>query len=247
MKELVSRGNKRVLHDGDRIIKVFNDNKPVSDVFNEALNLARVQEAGVRTPDPLSVAKQEGAWALTTSYVPGTTMEEALAKNPEHFDRYLNMFVDFQVDIHTHSAPLLPSQVAKYSRMIASLGDVLDATARYDLEMRLDGMPIKAKICHGDFNFSNVIMAEDGNLYACDWAHATQGAGAADAAMSYLEFAMDDADVADAYLSLYCTKTDTPKQVIRDWLPIVAAAELARKRESDQEFLLSWIDVFDYM
>ena len=39
--ELARRGNKVVYDLGDSIIKVFNENKPVSDVFNEALNLDR--------------------------------------------------------------------------------------------------------------------------------------------------------------------------------------------------------------
>ena len=43
--ELVRRGNKVVYDLGDKIVKVFNETKPVSDVFNEALNLARMSAA----------------------------------------------------------------------------------------------------------------------------------------------------------------------------------------------------------
>ena len=39
--ELVKRGNKVVYDLGDKIVKVFNETKPLSDVFNEALNLKR--------------------------------------------------------------------------------------------------------------------------------------------------------------------------------------------------------------
>ena len=48
--ELVRRGNKVVYDLGDKIVKVFNETKPVSDVFNEALNLARINR--VRHPQP---------------------------------------------------------------------------------------------------------------------------------------------------------------------------------------------------
>ena len=48
--ELVRRGNKVVYDLGDKIVKVFNETKPVSDVFNEALNLARINECGIRSP-----------------------------------------------------------------------------------------------------------------------------------------------------------------------------------------------------
>ena len=36
--ELARRLNKVVYQDGNRVVKVFNDQKPASDVFNEALN-----------------------------------------------------------------------------------------------------------------------------------------------------------------------------------------------------------------
>ncbi len=246
MEELVSRVNKVVFQDGDTIVKVFNEAKPVSDVFNEALNLARANEAGINTPKPVSVAKIEDSWALTTSRIPGKTLQELMDENPEKIEKYLMMFVDFQIDIHAHRAPLLQRQKDKYSRMIASLTDVLDATTRYELDMRLDGMPNEVDVCHGDFNPSNVIVGDDGELYACDWAHATQGSAAADAAISYMLFEMEDHELAQKYLDLYCKKSDTPRQVVHNWLSIVAAAELSRGREKDYDFMMSWIDVVDY-
>ena len=44
------------------------------------------------------------------------------------------------------------------------------------------------KVCHGDFNPSNVIVAKNGKMSVVDWAHATQGNASADAAMTYLLF-----------------------------------------------------------
>ncbi len=37
-----------------------------------------------------------------------------------------------------------------------------------------------------------------------------------------------------------------PMQVVRQWTSIVAASELARKRNVNDEFLKNWIDVVDY-
>ena len=73
--ELVRRGNKVVYDLGDKIVKVFNETKPVSDVFNEALNLARINECGIRSPKALEVSQLENAngWALVTEKVPGTS------------------------------------------------------------------------------------------------------------------------------------------------------------------------------
>ena len=185
--ELVRRGNKVVYDLGDKIVKVFNEIKPVSDVFNEALNLARINECGIRSPKALEVSQLENAngWALVTEKVPG-------------------------------------------------------------LQERLDGMTKEFKVCHGDFNPSNVIVGDDGQLYVCDWAHATQGSPAADVATTYLLFALNSKDQAEAYLELYCDRADMPMQVVRQWTSIVAASELARKRNVNDEFLKNWIDVVDY-
>ena len=65
--------------------------------------------------------------------------------------------------------------------------------------------------------------------------------------MTYLLFALTDKQQADAYLELYCDRADVPMQVVRQWMSIVAAAELSRKRtDVNDEFLMSWIDVVDY-
>ena len=222
--ELVRRGNKVVYDLGDKIVKVFNETKPVSDVFNEALNLARINECGIRSPKALEVSQLENAngWALVTEKVPGTTLAEKMTAEPQRFGEYLEMFVDLQIEIHGYTSPLLNRQRDKFARMIDSL-DQLNATTRYNLQERLDGMTKEFKVCHGDFNPSNVIVGDDGQLYA-----------------------LNSKDQAEAYLELYCDRADMPMQVVRQWTSIVAASELARKRNVNDEFLKNWIDVVDY-
>ena len=91
--ELVRRGNKVVYDLGDKIVKVFNETKPVSDVFNEALNLARINECGIRSPKALEVSQLENAngWALVTEKVAGTTLADKMTAEPQRFGEYLEM------------------------------------------------------------------------------------------------------------------------------------------------------------
>lgn len=244
--KIVERGHKCVYDLGDAIVKAFDATKPASDVVNEALNLTRVYEAGVPAPALLEVSPFEDGWALKTSRFEGKTMEELLSQDAEKSHALLDQFVKLQLDIQKHSAPLLPRQKDKFARMISSV-DAINATTRYDVLMRLDGMKVEERICHGDFNLSNVLVSEDGNYCVCDWAHATQGTPAADVAMTYMEFHFEHSpELAAAYLELYCDKADMPKQLVYRWLPIVAAAELARGHKEHQEQLLSWIDVAEW-
>ena len=66
------------------------------------------------------------------------------------------------------------------------------------------------------------------------------------AAKTYLLFALDNQETADLYLKLFCKKSDTARQYVEQWLPIVAAAQLTKNNEMEKDFLMKWIDVFDY-
>lgn len=243
---IVERPYKKVYRCDEGIAKVFEPSHPKEDVFNEALNQARVEATGLNIPKVKSVNEIDGKWALVIDYKEGKTLEELMQENPDKVDEYMEQFVDLQLEIHSKTAPLLGKLKDKLNRQINSLKDVVDATTRYELLTRLDSMPKHHKVCHGDFNPSNVIVAEDGTLYVVDWAHATQGNASADAAMTYLLFALKDQKLADKYMNLFCKKSDTAKQYVQQWLPIVAAAQLTKKQAMEQDFLMKWIDIFDY-
>ena len=123
----------------------------------------------------------------------------------------------------------------------------LDETVKYDLSTRLDGTPRHNKLCHGDFNPTNIIITDKGEKYIIDWAHVTQGNASADAARTYLIFKLHKKDqIAEQYLELFCKKSGISKQNVQLWMPIVAASQLAKGKPEEKEFLESWVDVVDY-
>jgi len=226
---LAKRENKVVYKDGALAAKVFDECYPKSDILNEALNQARVEETGLNIPKIEEVTKIDGKWAIIS----------------EKEDEYLNLFVDIQVKILSQKAPLLNKLKDKMKRKISETD--LDATTRYELETRLNGMPNHTKVCHGDFNPSNIIIDESGTPYVIDWSHATQGNGSADAARTYLLFRLNhQEELAEKYMKLYCTKTDTARQYVDRWLPIVAASQSVKGKPEEREFLLKWASVCEY-
>ncbi|MCD7867355.1 MAG: aminoglycoside phosphotransferase family protein [Clostridiales bacterium] len=245
-KLLVTRPYKVVYQDGDRIIKVFTLEHGKANVFNEALCTARVEESGLDIPPVLEVTQIDGEWAIAIQYVEGETLEAKMNGDPIHIKTYMEQFVDVQLSMHAKKAPRLTLQKDKFARKIASLKDSIDATTRYELNTRLESMPRHTRLCHGDFNPSNVIVRGDGTMTIVDWAHATQGNASGDAAITYLQFALKNQKLADLYLELFCKKSDTAKQYVQKWLPIAAAAQLTRGIPEEEKFLRRWTDIIDF-
>ena len=239
------RNSKTIYRDGDRCIKVFSAEYSKADVLNEALNQARIEETGLRIPRVLEVTMIDGKWAIVSEYIKGKTLAQLMEENPEEKETYIRLLVDLQIEVHTKVCPLLNKLKDKMSRKIAETD--LDATTRYDLHTRLESMPKHNKVCHGDFNPSNIIIAEDGTPYILDWSHATQGNASADVARTYLLFSLaGDTEGAEFYLNLFCEKSGTAEQYVQKWMPIVAASQSVKGNEHEREFLMGWVGVVDY-
>ncbi len=239
------RNSKTIYRDGDRAIKIFNAEYSKADVLNEALNQARIEETGLNIPKVLEVTLIDGKWAIVFEYIKGKTLSQLMEENPEKKDEYMELLVDLQMSVHAKTCPLLNKLKDRMSRKIAATE--LDATTRYDLHTRLEGMPKHNKVCHGDFSPSNIIIAENGIPYILDWSHATQGNASADVARTYLLFRLNgDISGAELYLDTFCKKSGTAKQYVQKWIPIVAASQSIKGNEKEREFLMSWVGVVDY-
>ncbi len=245
-KVIAVRTSKTIYRDGNYVIKVFDEGYSKSDILNEALNIARVEETGLSIPGVEEVTKIDGKWAIVTDYAEGKTLAQMMAEDPANKDKYLERFVDIQIEMHSKTAPMLNKLQDKMKKKIAQTG--LDATTRYELDARLASMPKHNKLCHGDFNPTNVVITPDGTGYSIlDWAHATQGNASADAARTYLLFWLaGDIETAEKYMSLFCKKTDTAKQYVQKWLPIVAASQSVKGKPEEREFLMHWVNVVEY-
>ncbi|OQC12189.1 MAG: Phosphotransferase enzyme family protein [Firmicutes bacterium ADurb.Bin080] len=244
-KIIAVRNNKTVYRSKDKAIKLFAEGYSKSDILNEALNQARVEETGLNIPKLLEVTKIDGKWAIVSEYIEGKTLEELMCEFPENKEEYLELFVDLQMNVHSKKAPNLNRLSEKMKRKISQTN--LSATVKYELHTRLDALKKHDKVCHGDFNPSNIIISGNGTAYIIDWSHATQGNASADVARTYLLFWLKgEIDLAEKYLALFCKKSDTAKQYVQKWIPIVAASQMVKGKKEEREFLMHWIDVVDY-
>ena len=238
------RSNKTIYRDGDKVIKLLNEEYSAPNVLSEALNLAAIEETKLKVPKFVEVTKIDGKWAIVWEYVDGKPLDLLMAENKDKEDEYLERFVDIQLNMHEHKASWLQLLPEKMERKIKA--SELDGTARYELLGRLSGMQKRAHLCHGDFNPGNVIITSDGEAYIIDWSHATQGNRLADVAQTYLLFRLEgNTKMADRYLALISKKLDTPERFVQVWLSLVAASHLGRAKPEEKELLLNWANVSD--
>ena len=234
------RNNKTVYRDGERCIKVFSSRYSKADILNEALNQARIEETGLNVPKVLEVTVIEGKWSIVSEYIKGKTLAQLMEENPEKKEQYLQLLVQLQLQVHSKTAPLLTKLKDKLTRKIAQSG--FDAAVRGSLQARLEAMPKQTRVCHGDFNPSNIIITDGGVPYIVDWSHAAQGNSLADVACTYLLLCLrGDEEGAKRYLDIFCQASGTEPQEVYKWLPMVAAAKSVRGNEQQRRQLCGWV------
>lgn len=99
MRVLSEQPNKKSYQDGNLRLKVFGASFKKSDILNEALNQARVEETGLQIPKLLEVKQIDGQWTIVTEFIEGETLESLMAAHPEKMSEYLEQFVALQSDI----------------------------------------------------------------------------------------------------------------------------------------------------
>ena len=202
-RELVFTSEKKTVYrDGSTAIKEFCDGFPKAEVLNEALCNARVEDIeALNVPKILGVSVVDGKWSILKEYVEGKTLQQLMDENPDKLEEYMEGMVDLHLLIHKQACPLLNKLKEKTIRALKSV-EQLDDSTRYELMTRLDGMPKHTKLCHGDFNPTNIIVGDDGKWYVIDWVHASQGNASADVARTYLLLSLKDRKRAELYMDL---------------------------------------------
>ncbi len=244
-KVLLKRPNKEIYVDGDVLVKKFDKSFRKSDILNEAINQTRVAEAGLSVPEIYDIRLEDDGYSIVMQYIKGKSLEELMKEEPEKRDEYLTRFVEAQREMHKYNVPLLNRTKEKFTRKLYEAN--IDGNIKYELLMRLEGMPTHFKLCHGDFDPSNIIVGDDGKTYIIDWSHATTGNGSADAARTYLMFKLRGKDeLAEKYIDIYCRLNNTTRHYIFKWLPIVAASQSVKGKPEERDFLLQWATVVEY-
>lgn len=245
LKNLIASGESvDVYKNGNNVIKVFKEGLPKTAALFEALTHSRIETTGLPMPIIHEVSIIDGKWAITMDCIEGKTLYQLMNEDSANIDKYINDMVDLQILIHSKSVPKVSKLKDSLTSKIKNL-DRIDDVKKYELLTRLESMPKHKKLCHGNFTPMNIIYKDD-KYYILDWVRARQGNASADVGNTYLKLCLDFPDVAEKYIEIFCAKSGTAKKYVQDWLPIVAAAQLAQHKPKEEELLLKWIDVVQY-
>ncbi len=243
---VAERKNKVIYRDDNKSIKLFDESYSKAMILNEALNTARVEETNLPIPKLLEVRKFDNKWAIVSEFIEGKNLEQLMFENPQKKEEYFELFVNIQLEILNTPAPAMLNKIKEKMKNKIASADLPDSL-KYDLSTRLEGMPTHNKLCHGDFNPSNVIIKDDGSYYIIDWAHVTQGNAGADAARTFLIFSLHGKNEdANHYIDLFSKKSGIDKKIIQKWIPIVASSQLSKGNADERAFLYRWADVMEF-
>lgn len=229
------RNNKTVYRDGDLCIKVFGESFSKSDIFGEAFRQATAEKSGLLVPKIREITSINGKWAIVSDYVKGQSLSEITEDNPEKVRDCLDIFVDLQCEVHKKICPSLAKLRDKIKINIETSD--LDKLTAYSLIRELAVLPDGLNLCHGDFTPANIIISDNGTPYILDWAHASQGNAAIDAAVTYLKISADGNEFsADGYLEKFCKKSQLNPNDVLKLIPVAAASEYAHANRRRREF-----------
>lgn len=220
-------------------IKVFNHGYDKASVFYEAMITSLIENVGLPIAKAHEVVYIKDKIAIKMDYVEGVTLNEWILADNDNVNKYVDIMVDLQIEIHSKNIHMPISLNNKLKEKITGNMDI-NESKREKLLKVLDRLPEGNSLCHGDFHGNN-IMKTDNQYYIIDWIDATNGCANADVCRTYMLYLFYYSEIAELYLETYCTRTGKSKKDVLEWLPIIAAARLCEKNEEEKEKIFSLI------
>lgn len=166
------RTDKAVYHDGDCAVKVFGSDFCKAKIFREAFYQTQLEATSLNVPPVEKICQIDDKWAIFSRYIRGKTLEQEMLETPEDMEKHIGKLVKVQLKIHE---AILPD--ANFPNMKKELLQRLTCARLPEkticrLKTVLETLPEECRLCHGDFNPSNIIYTAKGEAYILDWAQA---------------------------------------------------------------------------
>lgn len=162
------------------ILKLTRADFPSILADQEWKNAQIAWQSGARAPKPIEILDVAGRRGVVFDRVDGPSMAQCMRSSPLRIREYSRQLAGLHVELHTISAPALPSQ---HQRVAWNLerSTMLSEPLKAAVYQTLGKLPDDDTICHGDFHPENILLAELGPVII-DWEGCMHGSPAADVA-----------------------------------------------------------------
>lgn len=223
-------GHKTLYLVDDKLIKTYDGTYSTSQVLNEALNQAKVVEAGINAPKVYEVKYFHDRLGIVMQYIEGMDLL-SLTNDRSSFDKYLTTFVETQHTLFSSKMQNLNNSYGRIKNKIFATN--LPANIQYGLFYKLRSMEFAHDVIHGDYTLSNVLIDKNGEAHILDWSHVAYGDKKLDIAISYAIFNIDgEKEIADKYLDRVCSFENIQKESVLDYMLLAYAYIVDRYDEN---------------
>ncbi|MBB3108666.1 uncharacterized protein (TIGR02172 family) [Paenibacillus phyllosphaerae] len=247
--------------DDKRIIKVAKPNTSYEALRFEYTNTKAAWDHGLPAPKPYEMTTIEGRHGLVMERIDGETIMGRFTRQliecadaGSHLEDRFALVATAPVlhNIHREASDIqLPAQ-RPIIRDAILRAPYLTINEKSKLMAMLDSLPAKRRICHGDPNPNNIIMADDGRVTMIDWMNATIGNPEADlaefilmvryavlpksfprAAAAYFDHIREN--LIDLFMDTYARLSGINYADVEPWLVPLAARKLIADGISEDE------------
>jgi len=224
--ELIGNGAQaEIFRENDIIIKLFKKNIAKHDVEYE-MNLQKMAyEYGLSVPKIYDIIEINGKYGIKMEYINGVTFGKIILDDMNKLNEYLSKSIEIQIGIHKIVTNNFPSMKEKLKNKINRV-QLITENEKQNIIKLLDKENFNNNLCHGDFQFMNILETENGNK-VIDWVDSSSGNIEADVYRTYLLYKVNNDEIAELYINNYCKMADISKEKILKWAPIIASARLS--------------------
>ncbi|MBT2289349.1 phosphotransferase [Paenibacillus albidus] len=233
---LIGRGNTADVFDagGNKAVKLFKEGYPLAAVQFEYRNSKLLSGLDIPIIQSYELVTYEGRHGIVYDRIEGESMLELLFQT-EDLEKYTAVMASLHKEL---LACKLSSAVSLKSILKNNIEHAdLSTRCKSELAERLEALPDGDGLCHGDFNFGNVMIGS-GQNYIIDYMNICRGHQHADIArtvyLTEMTPAPAESEEAERILGmkkqaadLYLQEMGVGRESLSEWLLITAAARLS--------------------
>lgn len=182
-------------HDPTKMLKLYNEGAPLSNILNELESAHKVYEAGIATPRPGRLVTDGTRYGMIFERTPGKkSFSRASGEDPSHVGEYAARFAGMCRKLHSTKVDRNTFRSVKdiYHTLLEE-SPYFSPDEKVKVSAFIDSVPDADTAIHGDLQFSNAIFTGD-KEYFIDLGDFSYGSPLFDLGMVLLTCLYDDED-----------------------------------------------------